>query len=95
VEFFCGDERMKYNKKNKLTIAFTLDSSEAIMFHKGGLQKVNLSRDDLSDQYDEIEVTFQIKKEQMDRHNFVVGEAEKHLNNLTDEEIEARRKDKK
>jgi hypothetical protein len=85
---------MKYTKKTKLTLAFTLNSSEAIMFGKGGLHKVNIDPNDLSEGCDEIEITFQIEREQMARHNFVTGEAEKHVKNLTVEELEARRRDK-
>lgn len=80
---------MQYSIKTKLCLDFTLDSSEAVMFSKGGKQTVLLRTVDFDDDcdekeipdlrdFDDIEVTFQIEKSQFGRFDFVNEEAKKH-----------------
>lgn len=77
---------MKHKIKTKATIEFTLDSSETIMFTKGGRHSVAFKQlDDDEDestnapnfkhlaQYDEIEITFQLERNQQERFDFITN----------------------
>lgn len=74
---------MKYNLKKTLQIECTLDSSEAIMFTKGGKHCLKLENDDEDcslhlDSFDLIEISFQIEKSQQGRFDHIDSEAKKH-----------------
>ena len=79
---------MKYELTKKLTINCTLDSSEAIMFTKGGQHSIVIKQaagySDDEDQhirfdfYDTIEVTFQMEKSQQGRFDHITSEAANH-----------------
>lgn len=76
---------MKYTTIKTLTIELTLDSSEAIMFMKGGLHKVIIPKvgydhddkelPDIRD-CDNITITVQIDKNQQPRFDWLKGEAQ-------------------
>lgn len=74
---------MKLSIKKKITFDLTLDSSEAIMFTQGGKHKINLKTDDdyhnynLND-YDEVEFSVQLARNEQGRFDFITGEAAKH-----------------
>jgi hypothetical protein len=76
-------EKMKYTTRKSMTIDFTLDSSEAIMFTKNGKHSVILEGDAKhalnEDRYwDKIEISFQIAKEGQERFDHITSEATKH-----------------
>jgi hypothetical protein len=102
---------MKIKIKKKITLEFVLDSSETIMFTKGGMHKEfipakdfhNLLSDfikkpEVSDDdylygddspFDsigcELEITFQMQKDQQSRFDFINGEAQKAHQRRQDE----------
>jgi hypothetical protein len=76
---------MKYASKTKLLISTSLDSSEAIMFKQGGMHKISINPD-LFNGVDEIEISFQIEREQMGRHDFIIKESAKAHDALHEEE---------
>jgi hypothetical protein len=63
----------------KLFLDLTLDSSEAIMFSKGGRHIVNLENflDIQWESLNEVAISVQIEKEEMERYNFVKGQSSK------------------
>ena len=75
---------MKAKIIRKIIVDLTLDSSEAIMFNKGGKHKVsllplnffNFSDSQYADA--EIEISIQIERGQQSRYDFITGESEKH-----------------
>jgi hypothetical protein len=80
---------MKYNIKKKIYLDMTLDSSELVMFNKGGKFKVEISSDILAAQigYDDegklsryvpVELSVQIDPAEKYRFNFVTDN--KHVN---------------
>jgi hypothetical protein len=78
---------MKYSLTRSLKIECTLDSSEAIMFTKGGQHSIFIKKSDISDDneedldfddYDVVEVTFQLEKSQQGRFDFINSEASAH-----------------
>jgi hypothetical protein len=76
---------MKHSFKKILQIECTLDSSEAIMFTKGGKHSLKLMPYDQDedehlnlDSYNIIEISFQMDKSDMPRFDFVTSEAKKH-----------------
>jgi hypothetical protein len=75
---------MKVNYINKLFIELTLDSSEAIMFNKGGKHKIDLVTDLLEQPFDSIEVSIQLERDQQARHDWIQSEAVKHKYSLRD-----------
>jgi hypothetical protein len=68
---------MRIETERKLTVKLFIDSSEAIMFEKGGYQKAELSPDVFKD-VDKIEVLFQIDPQTRGRFDFITQEAKKH-----------------
>ena len=69
---------MKHQIKKKVYLEFTLDSSEAIMFGKGGKHKANIDLENIRDYLEdcEVEVSFQLEKSEKDRFNWIVSEAQ-------------------
>lgn len=67
---------MKLNKTTQLTLAATLDSSEAVMFNKGGMHTFSIKPDDLkgADQFSSITLSFQIERKEHERYNFITGQ---------------------
>ena len=63
---------MKYSTKTKLYLEMTLDSSEAVMFGQGGKMTAVLTPD-LFDDVDEVEISFQIDRQEQARYDFVTG----------------------
>jgi hypothetical protein len=86
---------MKYKTKTKLFIETILNSSETVMLNQGGMQKINIDPEILERNFDEIEISIKLDGADTSRHEFIVKAAANHLNNLTDEEIEARQRDKR
>lgn len=85
---------MKLKLKKTLNLDFTLDSSEAIMFSKGGMHTfiMNQSSDDEDDnhqldfsEYHEVKITFQLERNEQGRFDFITGEAEKNKQRVADE----------
>ena len=81
---------MKYNIKKKVTLNLTLDSSEMIMFTKGGRHNVEIDPLDLftheNDLHNfEFEITVQMERSELGRFEFITGEAEKHKERQSNE----------
>jgi len=72
---------MKVKIHKTITYHTTLDSSEMIMFQKGGQHKVKIEPNDLSS-YDEVIITVQLDRNEQDRFDFITGEAKKHKENI-------------
>ena len=72
---------MKQKISNKVCIEFTLDSSEALMFTKGGKHKVNLKGDELTqfverlENADEVEISMQMDRFEQTRYDHVTQHA--------------------
>lgn len=67
---------MKCEVKRKIILNITLDSSEAVMFTKGGSHKVVMPFDDVFCEYDsgsQIEMNVQLEKSEQFRFNHVTG----------------------
>lgn len=74
---------MKLSITKKITLDLTLDSSEAIMFTQGGKHKINLKTDDdyhnyNFNDYDDVEITVQMARNDQGRFDFITKEAAKH-----------------
>lgn len=78
---------MKSKITKKICVELTLDSSEAIMFSKGGRHKIDLCTHDFDSDHlndHEVEISIQIEKDQQGRYNFITGEAEKHKSSFSE-----------
>lgn len=71
---------MKYNISKKIILDITLDSSEALMFTKGGrhtiaLNSSSLRINDSDDDIDhcDLEINVQLERNEQGRFDFVVG----------------------
>lgn len=73
-----GDMQVTIHKKFFIDLA--LDSSETIMFTKGGKHKTSISSDILPDPEDgyEIEISVQMQRDHQGRFDFIAGEAQAH-----------------
>lgn len=75
---------MRYKLSKKIIIDLTLDSSETIMFNKGGMHKINIpSLNDVITETDlegacSVEITVQMQGDHQERFNFINKEAQKH-----------------
>lgn len=74
---------MKTNISRDLRLDFTIDSSETVMFNQGGKHTLDfkelINRYDINfSEYDKIEISFQMQRDQMSRFGFINSEAEKH-----------------
>jgi len=90
---------MKYTKTKVLRIDLTLDSSEMVMFTKGGKHEISFKQDydperenddgwlfhQLKEDWDEIKFTVQLERNQQGRFDFVNDEAEKHKERVKNE----------
>jgi hypothetical protein len=86
---------MKWQITKKIIFDFTLDSSEAIMFTKGGRhEKVFIKENCYDDEdrffpniseFDEIIIRFQLERNDKGRFDFITGEAEKHKESVKNE----------
>lgn len=85
---------MKINTKKKITISLTLDSSETIMFTKGGMHKIAVNPQGLFSEMEleewelkdkELEITIQMEHNEQGRFDFLTGESEKHKQRVVDE----------
>lgn len=85
--------QMKYTTKTKLFIQTTLDSSECVMLNQGGMHKMVLDHSIFDSEFDEIELSVQIERSQMGRHEFIVKSSADHINSLTEEDKAARERD--
>lgn len=75
--------KFELNKKVLLNMEFTLDSSETIMFTKGGrfYQKINLNDilyENVPIEHYEVNVSFHINPEDKSRYDFITKEADEH-----------------
>ncbi len=90
---------MKKNVKRIVTVNLTLDSSEMIMFTKGGIHKIKMNLHDIfpdrfNSEYDEDEsdpnddfiITVQMESVDLNRYNFISGEACRHKQRTLEEE---------
>lgn len=63
---------MKYNLKKEMQLKLTLDSTEALMFMRGGYHEVTVAASAFGGPVDEVvKVRVQIEKDQMARLNHV------------------------
>jgi hypothetical protein len=74
---------VKIKKKKELYFDLTLDSSETTMFNQGGKHSLDfkevLSEEDIDlDEYDKIEISFQLERNEQGRFNFINNEAARH-----------------
>lgn len=71
---------MKMQPHKSLKLNFTIDSSELIMFNKGGKHALDLTNDLPEDieAYDNIEISFQLERSEQARFDHIFGEANKH-----------------
>jgi len=82
---------MKSKISRKIIVDITLDSSETIMFSKGGQHKISLNPDILKFENDigydgsEVEITFQMERTQQERFYFIQSEALKHKERVENE----------
>ncbi len=89
---------MKFKVIKKVLVDLTLDSSEAIMFTKGGRHTVSLTEDQLhgidkDDDEDDFsgknqqifEISVQLQRDDQGRFDFINGEASKHKERVQDE----------
>jgi hypothetical protein len=76
---------MKAEITKKITIDLTLDSSETIMFTKGGMHKIFIGSELFNDKYDEYEITIQIASNEQEHFDFITGEAKKHKERVLNE----------
>lgn len=71
---------MKHNIRKKIILNLTLDSSETVLFNKGGMHKINLNTGCLQfhdsegdSEPAELEITVQIERSQQGRHDFLAS----------------------
>jgi hypothetical protein len=80
---------MKFEVEKKITIKTTMDSSELVMFNKGGSHKINLKLKDLFPDYDGcdqmVEIQVQLEKTQQSMFNATYGQAQQHIQNRVDQ----------
>jgi len=71
---------MKLKREVTLQIKLTLDSSELVMFNKGGMHKIELDEETIAriDIADKVEISVQLEKSEQSRFDHVHGEAMKH-----------------
>lgn len=75
---------MKHKITRKIFLDLLVDSSEAIMFMKGGKHNISLDIVELIDPFDLkkndilLDVSIQIDKEQKNRFDFITSEAMRH-----------------
>jgi hypothetical protein len=88
---------MKKIIQRTITVSLTLDSSEAIMFTKGGMHKIKMNLkdifperfgcdydDDETDSNDDFTITIQMERDQQGRYDFITGEAKSHKEQCTE-----------
>jgi len=63
---------MEINFTRKMIMDLTLDSSETLMFTKGGRHTVKIAPLDLTD-YDQVEINVQMMRNAQGRFDFVTG----------------------
>jgi hypothetical protein len=71
---------MKHKLTRKLILDLTLDSSEAIIFTKGGKHKIKLDTNELDDftRFEDIEISICIEDSERGRFKFITEEAISH-----------------
>lgn len=81
---------MKYQIKKKIIVDCTLDSSEAIMFTKGGKHTVNMDYKnlffgDIDDYNIELEISFQMDRKDQSRFDFINNSAQEAIDRRNNE----------
>lgn len=66
---------MQFKTSKFLFIDFTLDSSEAVMFSKGGKHSLNINPSLFDDDFDKIEISVQMERNQQGRFDFITNSA--------------------
>lgn len=75
---------MKHKITRKIFLELFVDSSEAIMFMKGGKHNISLDIGELMDPFDShkheilLDIAIQIDREQKSKFDFITSEAMKH-----------------
>lgn len=80
---------MKFKIKKSITVDFTLDSSETVMFNKGGMHTIKILRSEILHENDDTnyEMVFnvQMEKNSQARHDFITTEAAKAIHRRDEE----------
>jgi hypothetical protein len=71
---------MEYTYRTHFFLDLTLNSSEAIMFSKGGKHTVDISfiKEHNLEEFNKVEVSIQINKSEQSGTDWIVSEAQKH-----------------